>query len=124
MNVYLAHPVGQDPVERERNLENTKKWFLWLLHHTDWTINVPWFIYVSCLDESYRARALRDDLKILSTCDAICLTGGRISGGMQMEQGLARMEGQCEYDLTSFGYEPPEPGSDAESKILTLIVEI
>ncbi len=106
MLVYLAHPVGHDPEERKRNLENTNKWFLFLLEHTDWSLCVPWFIYVSNLDESWRKRAMRDDLVNLERCDGIVLTGGRISEGMQMELGLAQMAGQRVYDLTSVGYEP------------------
>ena len=106
MIVYLAHPVGFDPEERAKNLENTQKWFLFLIKHTDWTICVPWFIYVSNLDESYRKRAMRDDLAILERCDAIALTGGRISEGMQAELGLAFLGGLKVFDLTSAGYEP------------------
>lgn len=108
MLVYLAHPVGQDPEVRAKNLENTSKWFLWLIEHTDWSICVPWFIYVTNLDESHRKRALRDDLVNLSKCDAICLTGGRKSEGMQTELGLAFMGGQKIFDLTATPYEPNE----------------
>ncbi len=108
MIVYLAHPVGFEPAERKKNLENVQKWFLWLIHNTDWTISVPWFIYVSNLDETYRKRAMRDDLAILDTCDAICLTGGRISDGMATELGLAQAKHLKVYDLTKYGYEPSD----------------
>lgn len=106
MLVYLAHPVGSDPEDRKKNLENTRKWFLFLIEHTDWSLCVPWFIYVDNLDETHRARAMRDDLVNLERCDAICLTGGRISPGMNTELGLAQMAGQKIFDLTSVGYEP------------------
>jgi hypothetical protein len=108
MIAYLAHPVGFDPDERKLNLDNVQKWFLELIHKTDLTINVPWFIYVSNLDESYRKRAMRDDLRILDTCDAIILTGGRISEGMATELALARQRGMRVLDLTSAGYSPDD----------------
>jgi hypothetical protein len=108
MLVYLAGPVGSDPDERKKNLENIRKWFLFLIEHTDWSISVPWYIYVDNLDESHRKRAMRDDLVSLSRCDAICLTGGRISPGMNTELAMARFGGKRVFDLTSVGYEPCE----------------
>ena len=110
--VYLCHPVGTDPDDRAKNLENTKKWFRWLMDNTDFTVCVPWYIYVVTLDETWRKRCLRDDLIILERCDAIVLTGGRITGGMATELGLAQMGGQEVYDLTSVGYEPDEKALD------------
>jgi hypothetical protein len=104
MLVYLAHPVGHDEDQRKKNLANTCKWFLFLLHNTDWSFSVPWYMYVCNLDESYRKRAMRDDLVNLERCDAIVLTGGRISEGMRGELGLAEMSGQKVFDLTSVGY--------------------
>ncbi len=112
MITYIAHPVGSDPVERKKNLENVQKWFLWLIHHTDWTLNVPWFIYVSNLDETYRKRAMRDDLAILNTCNAIVLVGGRISEGMSEELGLAQAKGLRVFDLTKHGYSPDDVSID------------
>ncbi len=118
MITYLAHPVGQDPEERKRNLENVQKWFLYLFEHCpDWALNVPWFIYVMNLDEKHRARAMRDDLRVLDTCKAIVLTGGKISGGMATELGLAQMKGLKVIDLTGFGYEPVD--SEELRKALT-----
>jgi hypothetical protein len=108
MLVYLAHPVGSDPDERKKNLENTRKWFLFLIEHTDWSLCVPWYIYVDNLDESHRKRAMRDDLVNLERCDAICLTGGRLSPGMQTELGLAQIGGHKIFDLLAAGYEPSE----------------
>lgn len=108
MIAYLAHPVGQDPDERKLNLDNVQKWFRHLFHNTNVTLNVPWFIYVSNLDETHRERCLRDDLRILDTCDAIILTGGRMTGGMQTELALARQRGMRVFDLTSAGYSPDD----------------
>ena len=110
MITYLAHPVGQGE-DRAKNLINTQKWFLWLFKHKpEWSINVPWFIYVCNLDETHRVRAMRDDLRILGTCDAIVLTGGKISEGMCVELLQAQLNLQKVYDLTKCGVEPPEPG--------------
>jgi hypothetical protein len=103
--VYLAHPVGQGE-ERAKNLENVNKWFLFLIEHTDWSLCVPWFIYVTNLDETYRSRAMRDDLVNLERCDAIVLTGGKLTGGMKAELGLAEFGGKKIFDLISAGYEP------------------
>ena len=108
MLVYLAHPVGQDPEQRKRNLENTQKWVKFLLDHTDWSLCVPWFVYVSTVDESYRERALRDDLINLERCDAIALTGGRTTDGMKKELGLDEICGQKVFDLLAVGYSPED----------------
>lgn len=122
MLVYLAHPVGQDPVERKLNLENTQKWVKFLLDNTDWSLCVPWFVYVSTVDESYRERALRDDLINLERCDAIALTGGRLTGGMTKELGMAEICGQKVFDLTSVGYSP-EDNLDLALKLIQEIAE-
>lgn len=121
MIVYLAHPVGTDPVQRKENLANVQEWFLWLFKHTDWTINVPWFIYVSNLDETHRERCLRDDLTILDTCHAIALTGGKITGGMQTELGLLQMKRGQVFDFIKLGFKPPQPGSKEEQEALAII---
>lgn len=104
---YIAHPVG-DGEDRAKNIENVNKWFEWLFHHTDYALSVPWEIYVRHLDESHRARAMRDDLESLSRCDVIILTGGRISPGMATELQTARVLGIEIVDLTSVGYEPSD----------------
>lgn len=108
-------------MERKRNLENTQKWFLWLFHNTDWTINVPWFIYVSNLTEEHRERCLKDDLTILNTCNAIVLTGGRMTGGMLTELGLAQAKGMKVFDLTCVGYEPPKKDTVEEAQARCLV---
>lgn len=110
MLVYLAHPVGQDGAERIKNIANVQKWFLFLLKNTDWALSVPWLIYVQNLTESpeNHKRGLHDDLENLSKCDAIVLTGGKISAGMATELGLALMSGMKVIDLTSCGYSPEE----------------
>lgn len=108
MLVYLAHPVGQDHEVRKLNLENTQKWVKFLLDNTDWALCVPWFVYVSTVDESYRTRAIRDDLINLERCDAIALTGGKLTGGMKTELGLAEINGHKVFDLLSVGYSPDD----------------
>src|SRR5260221_12415997 len=108
MLVYLAHPVGHDPEVRKLNLENTCKWFKFFMEHTDWSLCVPWYIYVTNLDETWRIRAMRDDLVNLERCDAIVLTGGRISEGMMKELGLAEICRQKVFDLISVGYSPED----------------
>ncbi len=123
MIVYLAHPVGSDSEIRKQNLENVQKWFLWLFHNTDWTINVPWFIYVANLDESHKKRCLRDDLRVLNTCDAIVLTGGRISPGMFEELGLAIANGAKIFDLVSLGYDAPQTHEQTQ-KALEIITGV
>lgn len=120
MLIYLAHPVGQDPEERKRNLENVSKWFLFFIEHTDWSLCVPWYIYVTNLDETYRERAIRDDLTNLSRCDGIVLTGGKLTGGMQMEKGLSMMAGQKIIDLLAAGY---EPGPEALKLLQSILAE-
>lgn len=115
---YLAHPVGVGP-ERPKNLENVNGWFLALFHACDRiAINVPWKIYVDNLDESYKNRALRDDLAVLSTCKVIILVGGRISPGMLLEATTARTLGIRVIDLTDMGYNPPRIDDENAIKAL------
>lgn len=108
MLVYLAHPVGFDSEERKKNLKNACLWFKFFMNNTDWAFCVPWYIYVTNLDESWRTRAMRDDLINLERCDAIVLTGGRLSDGMKKELGLAEICGQKVFDLISVGYSPED----------------
>jgi hypothetical protein len=120
---YLAHPVGHGP-DRAKNLQNTDGWFLALFHACDRiAISVPWNIYVANLTEEHRARAMRDDLLILGTCDLIFLCGGRISPGMMVELQSARVMGIRELDLTDLGYNPPRIDDPQAMKALAARIE-
>jgi len=109
---YLAHPVGLD-IERTLNLERVRRWFRWALdEYPDSAIVVPWLVYVQNLAETpeNRTRGIRDDLAVLSRCDAILLVGGWLSPGMGEELDLARRLGLEVFNRIDMGNEPPEVG--------------
>lgn len=113
---YLAHPVGHDPVQREKNIANTRAWLRFLVDHTDYAISVPWLPYVCELEEElYRDRGIADDLASLERCDIVILCGGRVSPGMAAEADHAHRHGIPVVDLTGYGYTPP-PLDDARAR--------
>lgn len=115
---YVAHPVG-DGEDRARNLQNVSKWFLALFHAgKHLALCVPWKIYVDNLTEEHKARAMRDDLAILGTCNAIILVGGRISPGMKTELFTAQVKGIQVLDLIDLGFEAPDINDDNAMKDL------
>jgi len=107
---YLAHPVGSD-ADRAANLERVRRWFRWALdEYLDSAIVVPWLPYCQNLAETpdNRKRGIRDDLAVLSRCDAILLCGGWLSPGMDAELTLARKLGLEVINRLCLGNEPPE----------------
>src|SRR5437867_6462657 len=45
-----ALPIFGD--DRNNNIQNLNKWFKYLINNTDWSICVPYFIYVTNLEET------------------------------------------------------------------------
>jgi hypothetical protein len=127
--VYLAHPVAPTPEQLQRfarspffpsadlsevavnaNLASARRWLRFLVLNTDWAISAPWMPYVEALGEdggAMRERGLRDDCMMAARCDAIALTGGRISSGMARERDAAMRVGRAVIDLTDLGSSPP-----------------
>jgi len=109
--VYLAAPVSAPTAEdMGLNLVNAEIWLEHLVRHTPWAVCAPWLPYVSILDEAtHRERGMRDNLAILSRCDAIALVGGRLSPGMKLELDHAVALGLPVIDLLHHGTSPPDP---------------
>lgn len=112
---YLTHPLGErdagDGIERGNNMANAMDWFKFLISTTPWAIMCPWFVYVAAVDDAFhRPRALRDQIELMSMCDLVVLTGGRLSAHMRIELGHAqrRIEGSMPViDLLPLGFLPP-----------------
>lgn len=106
---YLSHALGGDgdPVSRQDNIANAIDWIRFLVDHTAWAIQVPWLAFVIALRELHRPRAFADQLRIMTTCDAIILVGGRISPHMKHEARVALRAGIAVIDLTDLGWHAP-----------------
>lgn len=104
---YMAHPYGGDP----DNLIAAQQWLKWLIKvRPEFAWNVPWIPYCQVLDDENpadRQRGIRDDLEILSRCDAIVLVGGNITQGMAKEVEVAKTADLEIIDLTHLGKAPP-----------------
>lgn len=114
--VYVAHPLGQDGPERERNRKNAALWCGWLAREFDIAPVADWIVLSGVWTESEanRERGLAIDFALITRCDELWLVGGRISPGMSAEAGRAHQHGKRVYDLTRLGYEPPGPASNAK----------
>lgn len=105
---YVAHPVGADGPRRVANLERASRWIRWLVvQHEAIAFIAPWLAYCQVLDESHRARGMRDNFAVLSRCQAIVLVGGQLSPGMAEEIDFAKSRGMAVVDYLSMGSEPP-----------------
>lgn len=120
---YLAHPVSA-PTQAgiEANLASARAWLKFLVNVTPWAISCPWMPYVEALtpEATYRQRGLADDLVMLERHDAIVLTGGRVSAGMQMEREHAAAHGLRVVDLTYIP-SPPESWGSTVSHIIEVL---
>ena len=100
--VYLAHAVAGDVAG---NIIDAKWWFGWLVHeYPHIAISAPWITYCEVLDDEiveHRLRGTRDDITLMILCDAIALTGNRISGGMERERVAMVKRDKPVYDFTT-----------------------
>lgn len=107
---YMAHPLGPDGAEREKNRKNAAEWFGWLhdaFPHVAFTAN--WVLLSGVWPESdeYRRRGLEIDMVHVERADLIFYVGGKLSEGMLKEQKCAQRTGKLEVDLTFLGYDAP-----------------
>lgn len=116
---YLTHPLGDgddadNAVRRADNMAGGIDWFRYLVMHTRWAIQMPWWPFVVAIDDVYhRPRALRDQRKILERCDMLVLVGGWISPHMLIERRYAEASGRIPVlDLTDLGSRPPWATAD------------
>jgi hypothetical protein len=93
--IYVAHPLGPDGPERDRNRANAARWCGWLAREFDVAPVADWIILSGAWSESpdNRERGLAIDFALIARCDEVWLVGGRISPGV--------------YDLTMLGFEAP-----------------
>ncbi len=120
--VYLAHPVignivNPTPEQVAANLDSAMDWLQWLVDHTQWAIQAPWYPYVMRLSRQgqygyYRERGLEDDCAAVERCDAIFCAGGHItnglfSSGMEREVERALKTGVVVGDVMHLPAPPP-----------------
>lgn len=107
---YMAHPLGPDGAEREKNRKNAAEWFGWLheaFPHVAFTAN--WVLLSGVWPESdeYRRRGLEIDMVHVERADLIFYVGGKMSQGMLKEQSCARRSHKAEVNLLFMGYGAP-----------------
>lgn len=107
---YVAGPLNAPtPEDIEANRLNGARWCAWLARHCGIAPAAPWIVLSSVwTEEEGRELGLEIDCDTIRRCDALILTGGRISLGMQVEIDFARSVGIPVADLTSaYGVAPP-----------------
>lgn len=104
--IYLAHPLSDDPV---RNQLNAARWGIWIAKTFGCAVSADWIWWSQVLDETpeNRALGLAADKAMVSRCDELWLTGGRVSSGMAVELEQAQACGKMIRDLTKYGYRDP-----------------
>jgi hypothetical protein len=120
--VYIAHPLGQDGPERERNRENAARWVGWLATNFDIAPVADWIVLSGVWSEEHRERGLAIDFALIARCDEVWMVGGRISPGMAAEAGRAAQLGKRVYDLTRLGFAAPTSPSPESRKYVAEIV--
>jgi hypothetical protein len=87
-SIYVAHPYGGDPSERE----DAKRWVreIALLGYAP---EAMWCVLTEVLDESHKGLGLQIDRHQVSRCDLVLLTGSHVSTGMREEEWEARKRG-------------------------------
>ncbi len=108
----MAHPLGPDGPEREKNRQNATKWFAWL--HDQFpsiAFTANWVLLSAGWPETdeHRKRGLEIDMVHVERSDLIFYVGGRMSAGMLEEQARAAKKGLHQVDLTFLGYDAPGP---------------
>jgi hypothetical protein len=106
---YVAHPLNAATREDiAANRLNGARWCAWLARHCGIAPAAPWIVLSSVwTEEEGRELGLEIDCDTIRRCDALILTGGRISSGMQVEIDFARSIGLPVCDLTGFNPVPP-----------------
>lgn len=106
--VYIAHPLGAG-ADREQNRRNASKWVAWAYRQGVAPV-ADWIILSGELDETpeNRAGGLECDIALVELCDEVWLVGGRVSPGMEIEAGHARLCLVPVIDKTALGPLPPE----------------
>lgn len=108
--IYVAHPLGSNPLQRFRNLDRAEAWRRWVGSFDGLAAIAPWIEMARQCSEDMRDRGLQLDRAVVGVCDEVWLCGERVSPGMAMEAGWAFASDTPVWDLTHLGYlEPPPP---------------
>ncbi len=120
--VYIAHPLGPDGPEREKNRENAARWVALLSLIWEIAPLADWIILSGEWRESPELRAIgiAIDLELVARADEVWLVGGCVSGGMRAEADRAMLLGKVVRDLTAFGREAPINGSGDPALLFAL----
>ena len=89
--VYIAHPLGKDPKERELNRVRASKWVAWAGEQGVCPM-ASWIILSGEWPETdeYRALGLAMDFAQIRRCDEVWLCGSHVSPGMGLEAEYAK----------------------------------
>lgn len=120
---YMAHPLGPDGPEREKNRANATVWFAWL-HDAFPSIvfSANWIVLSAGWPETdaHRARELAIDMVHVDACELIFFVGGKLSPEMLEEKSRAANRGLHQVDLTFLGHTPP-PITEAPNLAMGLL---
>lgn len=103
--VYVAHPLGSDPLGRAENVKKAARWVVWVAERGCAPV-ASWVILASVWDETHRDEGMRIDLKLVEVCDELWLCGDHISPGMKQEADHARKHGVHVHDFTGLELDP------------------
>jgi hypothetical protein len=108
--VYIAHPLGDDPVKRQTNRARAAQWCAWAAEKCGVCPVAMWVVLSGIWFESleYRELGLQLDKVLVARCDEVWLVGGRISPGMAIEALTAQELSIPVLDLTGLGELPPD----------------
>lgn len=97
---YLAHPVRGDKLHSlADNLGEAHEYYK-QARRAGLLVLAPYLLDCECLDdtvEAERAAGIALDMRLLPLCDALILTGHKVSEGMQHE--LTAMEGKAVFNF-------------------------
>jgi hypothetical protein len=113
---YVAHQLSAATDEAmQLNRANGARWCAWLAKHCDVVPLAPWIYLSMCwTEEEGRELGLELDKDTILRCEAIILTGPRVSSGMEIEVAFAKRIGVMVIDLTGYGVPLAPDGGMAE----------
>lgn len=101
--IYVAHPLGPDGPEREKNRHNAALWCAAVGEAGGCPI-ADWIILSGVWSEDKREMGLECDFAAIEGCHGLLLCGGRVSPGMALEKEFADRAMKVICDATNHGY--------------------
>lgn len=108
---YLSHPLGEADADwgagRGDNIANAIDWFRFLRLVTRWAICYPAMAYCAADSSLQRPSGITGQVEIMSICDVLILTGGKLNPHMRIELARAHTLRKPMLDLLYLGRVPP-----------------